>query len=76
MFSWRFWDGLGMGLKGVWRTSEDNFGRPGASSGGDWVYGTGLAAQELPEDAPRAPDGSEMMRRSTPGDAPGARNRF
>ena len=87
MFSWRFWNGLGTVLRGVWRTSEDTFGRPGASSGGNWGYGAGLAAQELPGDAPRAPhgpemvaprtpNGPEMVRKSTPGDAPRARNRL
>ena len=62
MFSSRFWDGLGTGLKGFWRTSEDTFGRPGASSGGNWGYGAGLAAQELPGDAAGASNGPEMAR--------------
>ena len=86
MCSSRFWDDLGTGFNGFWRTSEDTFGRPGASSGGDWGYGASVAAQELPGDALRAPNGPEMVAlrapngpemvwKSTPGDAPGARHR-
>ena len=53
-------------LKGVWLTSADVFGRPGASGGGDWGYGAGLAAQELPGDAAGASNGPEMARNQPP----------